>query len=256
MRSERGRREGEGQSENEGEGLTQADEEEEDEEHVEDGQHRHGERRDDLPEGPDPPEEADDAERPQRPHDARRLARGGGGGHAHDDDKGVEDAPRVGDEGAEPVAEGVDGELDREEDREGHVQPLHRNRQRGSGPVRAPASGWIGAVGGRAGSPGVGHHVGLRAAAAGVAVHGAAVGRAGVEVLRLDDGADEALQGTRTSAPHRLRRELTALAGGRAGGRSLAPVVSGRRASSQMLALAGAFGAARRTAAIRTAMRP
>ncbi len=102
--------------------LTDAHEEEEDEEHVEHGEDRHREGRDDLPERFHAAEEADDAEGAEDADDARGLVGDDEGHDRHGHDEGVENVPRVLDEGAEPVGEGVDNELCREEEREEEVE--------------------------------------------------------------------------------------------------------------------------------------
>jgi hypothetical protein len=109
--------------------VTDADEEEEDEEDVEDGQYGEGEGGDDLAEGLDAAEDADDAEGAEHTDDAGGLVVDDGGDEGRADDKGVEEAPGVGDEGAQPVGECVDGELRGEEEREDEVEPLQLLRQ-------------------------------------------------------------------------------------------------------------------------------
>ena len=109
--------------------LTDAHEEEEDEEHVEDGEQRHGEGRDDLLERRDAAEEADDAQGAEDADDARRLVGDDERHERHGHDEGVEDVPRVLDEGAEPVGEGVDSELRREEEREEEVELVEGARE-------------------------------------------------------------------------------------------------------------------------------
>ena len=88
-------------------------------------------------------------QRPQRPHDARRLAGEGGGDEAHGDDEGVEDAPHVGGEGPEPMAEGVDCELHSEKRGEDNIAPILGACEMGDvySPlqVRAPAHSILGA---------------------------------------------------------------------------------------------------------------
>ena len=128
-------------------------------------------------------------QRPQRPHDARRLAGEGGGDEAHGDDEGVEDAPHVGGEGPEPVAVGVDRQLRREERGEDQVQPVHPARHRAlcrvrRGRVRSVAD--------------AGRGVGIRLRTGGVVAGAGAVAALGaVQVLGLNDGADEVLRGSR-----------------------------------------------------------
>ena len=82
-------------------------------------------------------------------HNTRRLAGEGGRNEAHGDDEGVEDAPHVGGEGPEPMAEGVDCELHSEKRGEDNIAPILGACEMGDvySPlqVRAPAHSILGA---------------------------------------------------------------------------------------------------------------
>ena len=84
-----------------------------------------------APERLDAAEEADDAEGADGAGDARGLLRVEDAHDGEDDDGGVEHAPRVGDEGGEPGAEGVDGELDAEDGGEEEVPAVELDREVG-----------------------------------------------------------------------------------------------------------------------------
>ncbi len=101
--------------------LTYPHEEEEDTEHIENGQQRHRQRRDDLPERRYAAEEPQDAKGAENADDARVLVRDEEGKDGHGDDEGVNLTPNVSDEGSEPVREGVDRELDGEDNGEKEV---------------------------------------------------------------------------------------------------------------------------------------
>ena len=112
--------------------LTNADEEEQDEEDIEDREHRRRESRHDLFEGLDAAEDADDTEGAK---DADHLAGAAGQDRweeARDDDDCVGQAPDVGEEGPEPVAEEVDGELGRENYGEGEVHAVDEKAETGA----------------------------------------------------------------------------------------------------------------------------
>jgi hypothetical protein len=109
--------------------LTDAHEEKEDEEHVEHGEEGHCERRDDLLERLDAAKEADDTEGAEDADYARGLVGYDQGHDRHGHDEGVEDAPRVLDEGAEPVGKGVDGQLRCEQEREEEVELVQSVRK-------------------------------------------------------------------------------------------------------------------------------
>ena len=116
---------------------TDADEEDEDGEHAQDGEHGDGEGGDDVAERGDAPDDAEDADGLQAGGEAVGLAAGGHGeGEGDGDDEGVEVVPGAADEGAVPVGEGVDGELDREGGDEEEVQAVEEGRERGVGGPR------------------------------------------------------------------------------------------------------------------------
>ena len=75
-------------------------------------------------------EEADDAEGAHEAEDGDGYVGVAEGDEGHEDDEGVEQAPGVGEEGAEPVGEEVDEQLRREDGGEGVVGRVHAPPQR------------------------------------------------------------------------------------------------------------------------------
>jgi hypothetical protein len=109
---------------------TDADEEDEDEEHAQHGDERRGEGGDDGAEARDAPDDPEDPDGLQAGGEARRPAGGEGEGGGGGDDEGVEEVPGVADEGAVPVGEGIDGEVEREGGDEEEVQAVEEGGER------------------------------------------------------------------------------------------------------------------------------
>ena len=116
--------------------LTYAHEEEEDAEDVGDGQDGVGEGADYAAEPGDAAQEADDAEGAEDADDGGVALQVEQLRDRHGGDEAVEQVPGVADEGAEPVAEGVDAELGEEGEGEEYVEVVEEGGEgvwRGAG---------------------------------------------------------------------------------------------------------------------------